>query len=75
MPKNDISQKNPSLTILLSHIVFIFSAPKKNKSLQVYYDNISCHGPLPFLLEHLLCLSHHKIRWTMSLDNVKSVRP
>jgi hypothetical protein len=29
-----------------------------------------CRGPLPFLLEQLLCLSHRKTRWTMSVDNV-----
>jgi hypothetical protein len=32
-----------------------------------------CHGPLFlffFLLEHLLCVSHRKTYWTMSVDNV-----
>ena len=27
-------------------------------------------GPCHFLPEHLFCLSHHKTRWTMSVDNV-----
>ena len=27
-------------------------------------------GPCLFLLEHLFCLSHRKIRWTMSVNNL-----
>ena len=61
--------KNSSLIIFLSSQVFIFS-------FQILFikENIItiflCHGSLPFSSDHLFCLSHRKMHWTMSVDNV-----
>ena len=54
-------QKNSSLTILLSSLLFLFSSPNKI-SLKFYYNNNFCHAPplAFFLSEHLFCLSHLK---------------
>ena len=54
---------------------FVFSCssslPKKTFSLNFHYNIISLPWPLPiFLPERLFCLSHRKIHWTVSMDNV-----
>jgi hypothetical protein len=45
------------------------SPPKKFHSKYVTTIFL-CHGPLPFKPYHLFCVSHHKTRWTMSMDYV-----
>ena len=57
------------LTISLPSLVFVIFFFTKLKK------KVLCHRPLPFyfllfLLEHLFCLSHRKICWTVSVDNV-----
>ena len=54
-----------SLVFSCLHILF-----PKNKSKTNFLKTTSlCHGPLPFSTRAPLCLSHHKTRWTMSVDN------
>ena len=55
-----------SVVFLLSS--FFIPPPKK-----FIIITFLCHGPMPFLLEHLFCLSHlsqHKACWTMLVDNI-----
>ena len=51
-------------------LVFIFCSPKYIP-LENIITSFLCHGLLPFLLEHLFCLSHRKTCWTMSVNNVR----
>ena len=69
-PNRAILRRGKNLIILLSFLVFMFSSPIK-KIMKNYYNNISLPWVLAFVLpEQLFCLSHHKTRWTMLVDNV-----
>jgi hypothetical protein len=50
MSKKSIFEKNPSLNILLSSLIFIFSSPK-NISLKIYYNIISLPWAPAFFYE------------------------
>ena len=68
--KCSFEKKKSSLTILLSCLVFIFSSPE-NVLLNIYYNISPLSWALAFfLLEHLFCLTHHKTRWTVLVNNV-----
>ena len=68
MPKKDnFEAKKSILTTLLSSSSLL---PKQISLKKVILHHFSAMGPCLFLLEHLLCLSHRKTRWTMSVDNV-----
>ena len=70
-PKKAISNEIFLGTILLSSLAFIFSSPKRNSS-KIYYNSISLPWTLAFsYYSTFFCLSHQKIRRTMSsMDNV-----
>ena len=57
-----------SLVFSCLHLLFPRKIKIKIISNKLFY--ISLHGPVPFLLEPLFCLSHCKTCWTMSLDNI-----
>ena len=59
-------KEKKSLSILLSS-----SSLHQKKSSKFYYNCISLPSALAFLLpQHLICMSHRKTRWTISVDNV-----
>jgi hypothetical protein len=64
-----LREKNRTLTILLSSLVFNFFISWKK--IIIYYNNIYLSWVFAlFLIEHLFCLSHRKTRWTMLVDDV-----
>ena len=56
---------------VLTNILSSSSLPQKTISLKYYYNIISMPWAPTFffLLEHLFCLSHHKLGWIMLVDN------
>ena len=69
-PRRAILKKNSGLSILLSCLVLSSSIfPIKKILLRILLQQYFFATCL-FLLEHPFCLSHRKIRWTMSMDNI-----
>ena len=63
-------EKNSSLSILLSSLLFIFSFPIFF-FMKTIYNNISLSCTLAFFYQStLFSLSHCKTCWTMSMDNI-----
>ena len=51
--------------------LFLSSFISLKESIQIWlWQHFFAMGPWLFLLEHLFCLSHRKICWIMSMDNV-----
>jgi len=69
LKKGSLKKIKPSLTILLSSFVFIFSSPTQTTKLLLQWY-FSVMGFYLFLPDYLFCLSYHKTQWTMLLDSV-----